>query len=94
MEWISVDERLPEKGKTVIFWSLEFFSEPCLVQNIGYLGRDGWYEDEPEGFDMPRDHVLFWVPFPLCPPLPEKYKDAKESDFPKSGRTRYSNNKK
>jgi len=64
MEWISVDERLPEDNgyiNSVLFYS------GCI--RYGYLDTDGWRDETDDRFSPHVSGVTHWMPLP-APPKP------------------------
>lgn len=76
MEWISVDERLPENGCVSFFWAVEKYPSPHMVEYMGWRDGDRWkkiVQDGMDGYMVYVDDVCYWMPWPRLPPVPEKY---------------------
>lgn len=60
-EWISVNDRLPEKGIVVIVYA------PTLVLT-GYMNNEQWYQYMNAGEGDMLLKVTHWMPLPEPPP--------------------------
>lgn len=68
MEWISVNEKLPENGKDVLCW-YEYFrygDYNCMLQTygIGYQYNGNWGGEVSQGTNT---KVLYWTELPKPP---------------------------
>ena len=60
MEWISVKDRLPEEGDTVLGWERGYYTVVERHRNGWYWGRDEWIADE-------GGTITHWQPLPEPP---------------------------
>jgi len=86
MEWISVEDRLPE-GETVVLvvglGRIYEDNDPFLFLCQAYKVDDFWVDSESSGAwgedaygdqCIIRNPILYWMPIEsLLPPIPEKY---------------------
>ena len=63
MEWISVEDRLPEENELVLMWEPDF-GEKGVVEN-GYFTEDKVFSDSYG--ELNNDVVTHWMPLPPPP---------------------------
>lgn len=72
MQWISVDDRLPDNNDKVIVCCLSEISDygyPYDYKDaceMGFYEKDQWYSDNPDDMDV-LDNVTHWMPLPGPP---------------------------
>lgn len=67
-EWISVKDRLPEKGKLVLIWTGNDDRRPAIF--LAYLDDDGqeWVDGD---YYTGAEYVTYWQPLPEPPQEPD-----------------------
>lgn len=73
-EWISVKDRLPEKGSEE-WYNIVLTNQRCMTKRVVRVGYWDGYHKRFWGFEAPSDYnVTHWMP------LPEPPKEAREND--------------
>lgn len=69
--WTSIRENLPEKGKDILIYIIDFFQEPVI--DIAYLmtESDGTICFKGTGYYFDIKYITHWQPLPR-PPKEEK----------------------
>lgn len=62
--WISVKDRLPEIGDTVLFTGVNNYGNRWLLAQRGWFGGTFWIRDDGETIYVPVTH---WMPLPEQP---------------------------
>lgn len=65
MNWISVENKLPEGGKTVIACDRPFSDLTFIKMYIYSEENEGWYQSCMPG--EPADNITHWMPLPEPP---------------------------
>jgi hypothetical protein len=64
-EWISVDERLPEKGQEVLAYRGDFRGD--MMNTYTYLGTGNWEDDYGYRGSAKHEGITHWMPLPEPP---------------------------
>jgi hypothetical protein len=67
--WISVDERLPEKGQEVLAYRGDFRGD--MMNTYTYLGTGDWEDDYGYRGSAKHEGITHWMPLPE-PPITDK----------------------
>ena len=64
-EWISVEERLPDKGKEVLAYRGDFNGD--MMNTYTYLGSGNWEDDYGYRGSTEHEGITHWMPLPEAP---------------------------
>ena len=64
-EWISVEDRLPERGQTVLCYRGDFRGD--MMNTYVYLGSDNWEDDYGYRGTAEHEGITHWMPLPEAP---------------------------
>lgn len=75
MDWISVEDRLPEDGAIVMLATLAPPIRESLTTEVGYYSGGKWFVNDNDGFtDEVAYKILYWAVYPKAPPTPLPYR--------------------
>ena len=67
-DWISVNDRLPDKYNRVLMSAVDYESEARQAITIGFRDGDWWWSQETGGSDVELGiTVTHWMPLPEPP---------------------------
>jgi hypothetical protein len=66
-EWISVEDRLPDKGQEVLAYRGDFNGD--MMNTYTYLGRKNWEDDYGYRGSTVHEGITHWMPLPEPPKM-------------------------
>lgn len=64
-EWISVEDRLPDKGQEVLAYRGDYNGD--MMNTYTYLGRKNWEDDYGYRGSTEHEGITHWMPLPVPP---------------------------
>lgn len=66
-EWISVKDRLPDKGQDVLAYRGDFNGD--MMNTYTYLGSENWEDDYGYRGSTEHEGITHWMPLPEPPEM-------------------------